>query len=212
MANPKAKILFVLLGVLLFLLTGCNYSEGMSLPDSRAGHQDDANQSIELSPELSADAASKSEDGNNGQRPFDINRNSASASNYFIDIASNNDSTISFTAEPYVQEAVLSWLYSLEIEIRHEEVYINGIRYEQVAPTTPITLSCVAEHFPVSDDTSEITDTLNAIVNSECGCVLQASKTSGFGTQIFVYRINSTYYFVRAYDDGTIMRVHRASF
>lgn len=211
MVNPKAKNLLILFGVLLFLLAGCNYSEGMSMQDSRAESQNDVNQNLEASPELSADAASKSENANNRQKPFDIKRSNTSASNFFIDIAPNDDSTVSFTAETYAQEAVLSWLYSLEIEIRHEEVYINGIQYEQVTPTTPIILSCAAERFMLSEYLPEIVDTLNAIVNSECCCVLQASENSGCGKQILVYKINGTYYFVRTYDNGTIMRVHRAS-
>lgn len=211
MVNPKAKNLLIPFGILLFLLAGCNRPEGLSLQDSRAEYQDEANQNLELSPESSADAASKSEEGNNDQKPFDIDRNNASALVFFSDIAQNDDRTVSFTAETYAQDAALSWLYSLEIEIRHEEVYINDIRYEQVIPATPIILSCAAERFLVFDGTSEITDTLKAIVNSDCSCVLQASESSGFGKQILVYKIIGTYYFVRTYDNGTIMRVHHAS-
>lgn len=121
---------------------------------------------------------------------------------------------VTFSAEPYIQAPELSWEYSLDIEIKADKIYINGVLYEKSSSTPPTVLysdgflSYAAYTDEISD--AEITNILTKI--KDCGScyLLKAEQESKAGQMIYVYEIDNFLYFVRFFDNGEVMRIHRA--
>lgn len=124
--------------------------------------------------------------------------------------------TVSFCAYPYIQHSVLSWTYSLDVQIEDVKVYINGILYEQApSPVPPVVLYpdailFEAERLDKANEDLKITDTLKKIKESEPFCVLETDQYSKFGETLSVYKFDNVYFFVSFFDNGQVMRIHRA--
>lgn len=122
---------------------------------------------------------------------------------------------VSLIAKSYFQVA-LSWEYSLDVKVEDEKIYINDTLYKESSSVPPVIL--YSEGFLASADfadkmnnDTEITNTLTKIQNGKPFCVLETDQDSSYGKLLSVYKIDGVYYFVRFYDNGEVMRIHRAT-
>jgi hypothetical protein len=113
--------------------------------------------------------------------------------------------TIEFRAEPFLQSNALSWVYSLDVRIEGEVIYLNDVLYDKIIYVEGFTLD-YGPLFPVVYES--ITAEIDKI-NSQKGCyILETDGDSKAGKKIAMYIIDDTYYFVRFFDDGSVMRIH----
>jgi len=119
----------------------------------------------------------------------------------------DSSQTIAFRAEPFLQSSALSWMYSLDVRIEGELIYLNDILYDKITYVEGFTLD-YGHLFPAPAVDESITEAIDKI-NSQKGCyMLETDGNNKFGQKIAMYIIDDTYYFIRFYDNGTVMRMH----
>ena len=122
--------------------------------------------------------------------------------------------TVSFRAEPYIQNPAMSWEYSLDIKIEDGKIYINDILYEESSSVPPVVLYSdgFLAHADYIDEitNSKIANTLTKIQNCESCYLLETKQNSKIGQKISVYEIDNVLYFIRFFDNGEVMRIHYA--
>ena len=92
-------------------------------------------------------------------------------------------------------------------KIDNEKIHLNDILYDQVSYVDNIDLD-FSELAPGPYVNANITEELDKI-SSQKGCyILETQNESKLGQKIAMYVIGDTYYFIRFFDNGTIMRVH----
>lgn len=118
----------------------------------------------------------------------------------YTDIGSN---TIEFCAEPIFENGAINWMYSMDVKIDNEKIYLNEILYDQVSYVEDVKLDWGT---PMSGN-NKPEEMMEAIgkINSQKGCYILESK---LGKKIAMYVIGDTYYFIRFFDNGQVMRVH----
>ena len=121
----------------------------------------------------------------------------------YIDIGSN---TIEFCAEPIFENGAISWMYSMDVKIDNEKIYLNEILYDQVSYVEDVKLDWGTPMSGINKQ-EEMMEAIGKI-NSQTGCyMLETTGESKYG-KIAMYVIGDTYYFVRFFDNGQVMRVH----
>jgi hypothetical protein len=114
---------------------------------------------------------------------------------------------IEFCAEPFLQHIALSWMYSIDVKIDSEKIYLNEILYDQVSYVEGVKLDW-GELAPSNLINEIATEAINKI-NSQKGCyILETAIESKCGQKLAMYVIGDTYYFIRFFDNGQVMRVH----
>ena len=125
-----------------------------------------------------------------------------------------DDGVISFSAEPYINPGI-SWEYSLDINIKNGNIYINDILYKESSSVPPVIvynegfLSDAAITDKINQN-QEMSNTLEKIKNSKTCHLLETQQYSPVGEKLCVYEIDDVFYFVRFYDNGNVMRIHYA--
>ena len=116
--------------------------------------------------------------------------------------------TIEFCAEPILQ-GVLSWVYSIEVKIDLDNggVYLNNVLYDQISYVEGMNLDW-GVLMPSNLINEILTEAIDKI-NSQKGCyILETTSESKCGKKIAMYVIDDTYYFLRFFDNGSVMRIH----
>lgn len=129
-------------------------------------------------------------------------------------MTTENDGNATLRAEPYMNPGI-SWEYSLDIEIQDGKIYINGVLYEESSSVPPVIIysegfSAHAAFVDEINNNQEMSNTLQKIKNSESCYLLETNQDCSTGKMISVYEIEGVYYFVRFFDNGTVMRIHYA--
>ena len=130
-------------------------------------------------------------------------------------VTTENDEVVSFRAEPYIQD-VMSWEYSLDINIKNGNIYINNILYKESSSVPPVIvynegLLADAAITDKINQNQEMSNTLEKIKNSETCHLLETQQYSPVvGEKLCVYEIDDVLYFVQFYDNGKVMRIHYA--
>ena len=129
-------------------------------------------------------------------------------------MTTENNESVTFCAEPYIQSPGLSWVYALDIEIKDGKIYINGVLYEESFSASPVVLygDDFLAHAGYTDEKNdtEIANTLTKIKDCESCYLLETGQESKAGQKISVYEIDNFLYFVRFFDNGEVMRIHYA--
>ena len=115
--------------------------------------------------------------------------------------------TTEFCAEPILENGAISWMYSINVKIDNGTIYLNDILYDQISYVEDVKLDWGT---PMSGSNRKemMTEAIGKI-NSQKGCyILETTGESKFGQKIAMYVIGDTYYFVRFFDNGQVMRVH----
>ena len=130
-------------------------------------------------------------------------------------VTTEDDGVISFSAGPYINPGI-SWEYSLDINIKNGNIYINDILYKESSSVPPVIeygegfLSDAAITDKINQN-QEMTNTLEKIKNSETCHLLETQQYSPVvGEKLCVYEIDDVFYFVQFYDNGKVMRIHYA--
>ena len=115
--------------------------------------------------------------------------------------------TIEFCAEPILENGAISWMYSINVKIDNEKIYLNEILYNQVSYVENMKLDWGT---PMSGGgRGELMIDIIGKINGQKGCyILETTGESKFGQKIAMYVIGDTYYFIRFFDNGQVMRVH----
>lgn len=189
---PKLNLrsLFLILSVVILLIVavGCSNFDSNSLNNQEIvqSNKDPQNSNIEIS-ELYARLSTN--------------------------ITTENDGIVILRAEPYFNPGI-SWEYSLDIEIKDEKMYINGVLYEESSSVPPVIIysdSFLAMAAVIDENyNQEITDILQKIKNCDSSYLIETKQDSSAGELISIYEIEGAYYFVRFYDNGEVMRIHYA--
>ncbi|MBR2722600.1 MAG: hypothetical protein IKB75_07505 [Clostridia bacterium] len=118
-----------------------------------------------------------------------------------------------FRAGTYIQEPSLSAYLTLNFKIEDSKIYIGDVLYEKVSPGSFLDIVYQqgflneVNRRDQANGNQNIFDTLQQIKECEPYCVL---KKQGDDTMIAVYKFDTVYYFVRCFEDGSIMRIHYA--
>ena len=119
---------------------------------------------------------------------------------------------IEFRAEPFLEHIGLSWIYSMDVKMDMDngKIYLNDVLYDQISYVEDFDLDYgVLSPWPRVNES--ITEELDKI-NSQTGCyLLETQSESKYGQKIAMYVIGDTYYFLRFFEDGTVMRIHRGT-
>ena len=190
MLNPYFRSLFILLSVILFLFSSVSYDEPEeTIPTSQTEPP--------VTEPQETTAAEKSQPGD---VIIEIRPNTSTGKN-------------NLHADTFIQ-SVLSWVYSLEIRIEEEIVYLNDIPYKKVSSFTAPTIVYGDEILSKAKQNQLTYDTLIKIQNSEPCYILEAEQNDAYGKQLIVYEIDNgydnSYYYVQFFEDGTVARIHRA--
>lgn len=114
---------------------------------------------------------------------------------------------IEFCADPFLQHVTLSWMYSINVKMENGKIHLNEILYDQVSYVDNFDLD-FSHLAPGPYVNANITEALDKI-NSQKGCyILETQSESKYGQKIAMYVIGDTYYFIRFFDNGTVMRIH----
>ena len=110
---------------------------------------------------------------------------------------------------PYIQDAVLSWMYSFDVVIENGKFYLGEVLYEQIS----FVENCSLEFSEglLSNAQRKIMDTLNAIKNLPGYYLLEHDGSSVYGEKIAVCEIDGELYFLTFYENGEITRIHKAN-
>lgn len=94
----------------------------------------------------------------------------------------------------------------MDVKIDNEKIYLNEILYDQVSYVEDVTMDWGT---PMSgNNKNEMMAEAIGKINSQKGCyILETTSESKYG-KIAMYVIGDTYYFVRFFDNGQVMRVH----
>ena len=117
---------------------------------------------------------------------------------------------IEFCADPFLQNIALSWMYSINVKIVNDEIYLNEILYDQVSYVENVDLD-FSGLSPGPYVTANVTEVLDKIRNQKGCYMLETQHESSCGQKIALYVIGDTYYFIRFFDNGNIMRIHSGS-
>ena len=129
-------------------------------------------------------------------------------------VTTENDEVVSFRAEPYINPGI-SWEYSLDINIKNGNIYINDTLYKESSSVPPVIvynegfLSDAAFTDKINQN-QEMSNTLEKIKKSEPCFLIETNQTCKTGKMISVYEIDGVLYFVRFYDNGEVARIHYA--
>ena len=122
------------------------------------------------------------------------------------DIALENE-TVEFCADPFLQHMSLSWVYSINVRIDNGKFYLNECLYDKVSYVENHVLD-FNQLIPALTVDKKISEELDKI-NSQTGCyILETESASGCGKTLLMYVIGDTYYFIRLFENGTVMRIH----
>ena len=123
----------------------------------------------------------------------------------YIDL---ENQVIEFYAEPIFENGAISWMYSMnvKIDIDNGGIYLNDVLYDQISYIEGVELDWGT---PISGiNKVEMMREAISKINGQKGCyILETTGESKYG-KIAMYVIGDTYYFVRFYDNGQVMRVH----
>ena len=153
---------------------------------------------------------------NKDEQPPCIDETGELSVRFLTTMAGPGDETVSFYAEHYIQSPPLSWVYSPEIRVDDGQIYIHDFLYEQVSSSAPPAVVYSegflnnAAFYDSQNGNQEISDTLQRIKESEFCYVLKTDEVCNTGKEIFVYEIDNAFYFVRFFESGEVMRIHRA--
>ncbi len=185
------RSLFLVLGVIILLIISVGCAEANTLDDER---------NIQMIDE---------EQQKSGMETGDL------YAMLFTTMATEDNEIASFCAETYIQDSPLSWVYSLDIKVENGKIYINDILYEE-SPSVPPTILYNdgflghADYVDEMNGNKEVSDMLSKIKNCDTCYLLETKQDSKFGQKMSVYKIDGAYYFIRFYDSGEVMRIHRA--
>ncbi len=184
--------LFLVFGVIILLTVcaGCGRA-GDKTPDSKENTQSNEEQ----------------------QTPDIVDSGSSVASP--ASMMTENDKIVSLRAEPYIT-SVISWDYSLDIKIEDGKIYINDTLYKKSSSVPPVILYSdallhYANHADKINNNQKMVNTLTKIKNSTPCYLLETDQVCKTGQKLSVYEIDGTYYFVRFFDNGEVMRIHYAT-
>ncbi len=111
-------------------------------------------------------------------------------------------------AETYMQPIAMSAVYSLEITVDGDTIYVNDMAYQYVSYEEDLELTY--EHIaPIKKDEAEANATLEKL-KAQKGCHVIENKDRN-SNRIAIYQIEGIYYFVSYTDNGNAVRIHKES-
>ncbi len=128
---------------------------------------------------------------------------------------SENDEAIEFTADPFAQLADLSAMFSIDVSLRENRVYLNGTLYDSIKLITSPEISyderlLIGTNPSITND--EVATVMQKIQSSESCYVLETESATPHAKaqKIAVYIIDGKYYFVSYsnYDNNELIRIH----
>jgi hypothetical protein len=125
----------------------------------------------------------------------------------------DNSGTILFTADTFAQDMTLSWMYSIDVRITDNNIYLNDDLYDDVTIIDGSQISCDEKLIKgasaeTSDD--ECSRIIQSIISCESIYVLESEKDDGNTKKIAIYIIDDSYYFLSFHPDADIgvIRIH----
>ena len=126
----------------------------------------------------------------------------------------NYDQTVNISANPLAQNASLSAVYPLNIQIHDDNIYVFNIMYNNVKYVSnpnlvldEMLISCNQEI--TNEECFEILEKIRSTQN----CYILESDDSGENSQkIAVFLIDDTYYFLSIFSVNKVSRIHYIDF
>ncbi len=118
-----------------------------------------------------------------------------------------SDPPKALSAKPYMQPLAMSAVYSLEITVDGDTIYVNNKAYKYISYEENLELTY--ENFaPIdeNEDKTEANATLEKL-KTQKGCHIIEHKDHST-SRIAIYQIDGIYYFV-SYTDGNAVRIHK---
>ena len=122
---------------------------------------------------------------------------------------SNPDSD-ELRVEPYMEHIAISSTNSFNAKVIDDKIYLNDIPYEYVSCEKSPQL-IFNQLVPCSKDDSGTEEVLNQLKNLDTCYIIEAQSRSPYGDRLAIYEINGSYYFVRFFDNGEVMRIHKGT-
>lgn len=112
------------------------------------------------------------------------------------------------SAEPYAQIGVLSSVFSLELKVKDDVIYVNDTPYKYVSYEEDLELT-YESFMPIMRSEKEANATIEKL-KAQKGChVIEKQGGENPSNRIAVYYIDGSYYFVTYNDSGEAIRVHK---
>ena len=118
---------------------------------------------------------------------------------------------IKFTAETFTQDPALSALYSLGVEIKIKDIYLNYLLYDEVKYVSNPEIRYSDGLLSGAD--AATAEVLEKIKNSDSCYVLTRSNAhpqDSLCANLYVYDIDGVYYFLSFLNDNEVIRIHSA--
>jgi hypothetical protein len=123
----------------------------------------------------------------------------------------DNSGTILFTADTFAQDATLSWMYSIDVRITDDKLYLNDDLFDNVTMIDGSQIKC-NEELLLNADTKITYEEYSQIIRSITTCesiyILESEKDDG--KKIAICIIDDSYYFLSFHPDANIgvIRIH----
>ena len=122
-----------------------------------------------------------------------------------------NENPTEFIAEPFAQNASLSWVYSINIKVVENEIYLNDIQYGSVELVDNFLTVNEAWLIKLNDDVSD--EEYHSIIQVIKGCkkcyLLKIESNDAVSEQTAIYIIDGVYYFMTFDKSNEVIRIHR---
>ena len=117
--------------------------------------------------------------------------------------------TVEFTAELFADGALSTLLYSIDVKITDDNIFLNDVQYDNVKIVQSSELKY--NWLTRSDETvtnDEYTEIIKKIESCKECYLLEAENAKSAPKKVAVHKIDNTYYFSSVYSDNVVLMIH----
>ena len=120
---------------------------------------------------------------------------------------------VEFTAHTFAQPGFLSFMYSINVKVNEDKIYINDVLYDKIEYLSNPDITFEQDFHKISENgkvlsEEDISETLEKIKLSKNCYMLKTENADTLSESIAVYDLDGIYYFLSFYKESTVLRIH----